>query len=62
MWVQNSQFGPLGDLHTFNRQSTKGGGIENQNSYISGTECLFDLKPGSKIKSVRCLETYIKNW
>ena len=34
--------------------------IENKNSYISGTECPIDLKPGCKFKFVRCLETYLR--
>ena len=40
-----------------------GGGYwptENENTYISGTECPIDLKPGCKHEFVR-LDTYLKN-
>ena len=30
--------------------------------YYSGTKSKIDLKPGSKFKFVRCLETYVKKF
>ena len=43
----------------------RGGGnwlIENQNSYISGTDCPIDLKSGCKFKFVSCLETNLRTF
>ena len=32
----------------------------SENRDYSGTKCTIDLKPGCKVKFVRCLETYLK--
>ena len=51
---------PSSNTEAFNKFIVRNCPINNQNSYISRTECPIYFIPGCKFKFIRCLQTYLR--
>ena len=51
---------PSSNTEAFNKFIVRNYPINNQNSYISRTECPIYFIPGCKFKFIRCLQTYLR--